>query len=75
METLLKYSVILSVYLCMADGDFAEILCDLIIISICNFNRVSLVNESIVTYFLSELQIENHFKALRRYLCMADRDC
>ena len=27
-----------------------------------------------MTYFLSELQIEEHFKALRRYLCMADGD-
>ena len=36
--------------------------------------RISLVNESIVTYFLSDLQIEDHFKALRRYLCMADGD-
>ena len=41
-------------YLCMADGDFAEILCDLIIICLYLY-RISLVNESIVTYFLSEL--------------------
>ena len=27
-----------------------------------------------MTYFLSDLQIEDHFKALRRYLCMADGD-
>ena len=32
------------------------------------------MNESIVNYFLSDLQIEEHFRALRRYLCMADGD-
>ena len=39
-----------------------------------SFDRISLVNESIVNYFLSDLQIEEHFRALRRYLCMADGD-
>lgn len=36
--------------------------------------QVSLVNESLVRYFLADLQIEEHFMALRRYLCMADGD-
>ncbi|XP_052265860.1 gamma-tubulin complex component 6-like isoform X2 [Dreissena polymorpha] len=36
--------------------------------------QVSLVNKSLVDYFLSDLQIEDHFLALRRYLCMGDGD-
>ncbi|KAL4226032.1 Gamma-tubulin complex component 6 [Mactra antiquata] len=36
--------------------------------------QVSLVNESLVRYFLTDLQIEEHFMALRRYLCMGDGD-
>ncbi|XP_045164903.2 gamma-tubulin complex component 6-like [Mercenaria mercenaria] len=36
--------------------------------------QVCLVNESLVRYFLADLQIEDHFMALRRYLCMGDGD-
>ncbi|XP_052781322.1 gamma-tubulin complex component 6-like [Mya arenaria] len=36
--------------------------------------QVLLVNRSLVEYFLADLRIEDHFLALRRYLCMADGD-
>ncbi|GFN97087.1 gamma-tubulin complex component [Plakobranchus ocellatus] len=36
--------------------------------------QISLVNSAIVNYFTSELRIDDHFVALRRYLLMADGD-
>jgi hypothetical protein len=36
--------------------------------------RVSLVNKSVIDYFMVELHIEEHFQALRRYLFMGDGD-
>ncbi|XP_070192962.1 gamma-tubulin complex component 6-like [Littorina saxatilis] len=36
--------------------------------------QISLVNETVVNYFLVELKIDTHFEALHRYLFMADGD-
>ena len=38
------------------------------------FFRVCLVNENLLKYFFGELEIEDHFMALRRYLFMGDGD-
>ncbi|XP_059159855.1 gamma-tubulin complex component 6-like isoform X3 [Physella acuta] len=36
--------------------------------------QISLVNTSIINYFTSELKVDQHFEAIRRYLLMADGD-
>ena len=38
------------------------------------FPRISLVNETVVNYFLVDLKIDTHFEALHHYLFMADGD-
>ena len=34
--------------------------------------RISLVNKSVVNYFLADLKIEEHFRALRSFIFMQD---
>ncbi|XP_021351064.1 gamma-tubulin complex component 6-like isoform X2 [Mizuhopecten yessoensis] len=36
--------------------------------------QISLVNDNVINYFTVDMEIKNHFKALRRYLFMGDGD-
>ncbi|CAG5116178.1 unnamed protein product, partial [Candidula unifasciata] len=36
--------------------------------------QISLMNSALVNYFTSELRVDSHFEAIRRYLLMADGD-